>query len=768
MHLTTLLCYLWAVIASVQCHSIQGLTDLVKRRLPAHVDDISFVLDAEDHTPGVTNDQYMVNCDHGKVSIQGNSLSALASGLHHYLTDVANTDMYWFIGSQLDQVQTLPTCEPWNRSSIVPWRYHFNTVTFSYTTAFWSWEDWELELDWLALRGVNLPLAWVGAEKILLEVFEEMGLSRSEVIEFFSGPAFQAWNRFGNIQSSWGGPLPMSWIDSQFELQKQILQRMVELGMTPVLPAFTGFVPRAFPEVFPNATLVNISQWNGFSPQYTNDTFLDPSDFLFARLQKSFIAKQQQHYGNISHIYTLDQFNENDPISGNPDDLQQLSNTVWQSLKRADPNAIWMLQGWLFFSNSDFWTNERVEAFLSGVTEDHDMLILDLFSETQPQWQNLNSYYGKPWVWCQLHDYGGNQGLYGQVMNVTINPIEAIANSSSLVGFGSTMEGQEGNEIMYDLLLSQAWSSSPIDLPTYFHNWARRRYSNATESRLPESIYQAWGILLHTVYNNTNLTAAQAVTKSIFELAPNSTGLLNRTGHHPTTITYDPASLVEVWQTFLSAADSLPTLWSNRAYQFDLIDIARQVLANAFNPLYTTFVAQTNLTTLNTSDTSALNGALAAASQTQTQILSLLSTLDTLLGYTPSEVPESSLNSWVTAARAWSASNGITSKYLAYNAVNQITLWGPAGEISDYASRQWAGLVGGYYVPRWRLFTEAYIDALRSGVPVNQTAWENQLLTWEEQQQIPLGQNLEQLRDPTELQGMMTSIEEAWCEMLGC
>lgn len=44
-------------------------------------------------------------------------------------------------------------------------------MTFSYTTAFYTFEDWELLPDWMALRGVNLPLAWVGYEYILVEVF---------------------------------------------------------------------------------------------------------------------------------------------------------------------------------------------------------------------------------------------------------------------------------------------------------------------------------------------------------------------------------------------------------------------------------------------------------------------------------------------------------------------------------------------------------------------------------------------------------------------
>lgn len=173
-------------------------------------------------------------------------------------------------------------------------------MTFSYTTPFWAWSDWEFELDWLALHGVNLPLAWVGFEKILLDVFREIGLTESEIIPFFSGPAFQAWNRFGNIQGSWGGELPLQWIDGQFELQKQILARMLELGMTPILPAFTGFVPRALPHVYPNASVVNGSRWEDFSLDYTNTTFLEPADPLFADLQDRVISKQIEYYGKVT------------------------------------------------------------------------------------------------------------------------------------------------------------------------------------------------------------------------------------------------------------------------------------------------------------------------------------------------------------------------------------------------------------------------------------------------------------------------------------
>ncbi len=37
----------------------------------------------------------------------------------------------------------------------------------------------------------------------------------------------------------------------------------------------------------------------------------------------------------------------------------------------------------------------------------------------------------------------------------------------------------------------------------------------------------------------------------------------------------------------------------------------------------------------------------------------------------------------------------------------QITLWGPHGEITEYASKPFSGLVSDYYARRWTMFMEA-------------------------------------------------------------
>jgi alpha-N-acetylglucosaminidase len=91
------------------------------------------------------------------------------------------------------------------------------------------------------------------------------------------------------------------------------------------------------------------------------------------------------------------------------------------------------------------------------VEDPAEMIVLDLFSEAQPQWNRTESYYGKRWVWCLLHgmcpcivvdiDYGGNLGLEGNLPDLTTQPLYALENTASMAGVGLSMEGQEGNEV---------------------------------------------------------------------------------------------------------------------------------------------------------------------------------------------------------------------------------------------------------------------------------------------------------------------------------
>lgn len=44
-------------------------------------------------------------------------------------------------------------------------------ILFTDSYVWWDWERWEKEIDWMALQGVNLPLAFTGQETIWQRVF---------------------------------------------------------------------------------------------------------------------------------------------------------------------------------------------------------------------------------------------------------------------------------------------------------------------------------------------------------------------------------------------------------------------------------------------------------------------------------------------------------------------------------------------------------------------------------------------------------------------
>lgn len=559
-----------------------------------------------------------------------------------------------------------------------------------------------------------MPLQWVGYEYILVEVLKEAGLTDAEIIPFLSGPCFEAWNRFGNIQGGWGGELPMSWINDQFNLGKQITARMVELGMTPILPAFTGFVPRAMTAHYPNASIVNGSQWTGFPPEWTNVSFLEPFDPLFAQLQRSFMQKQQQAFGNITHVYTLDQYNENNPLSGDVSYLANVSAGTFASLQDVDPEAIWMIQGWTFLIMQAFWTPERVEAYLSGAPGNESMIILDLASEEVPVWSALDSYFGKPWVWCELHGYGGSLGWEGNLEVLVHDPVAALNTvNSSMTGIGVTMEGQEGNEIVYDLMLDQGWSSSPINVSKWVNAWVSRRYP---VNDLPESLQEAWKILSTTVYNNTNPNVL-ATIKGIHELQPALTGIENVTGVRPTLIPYDTnQTIVPALHLLVQAKEENIALTSIPEFQYDAVDFCRQLLSNRFVDAYNELIATWNTTT------ASVDMILRAGEP----LLEILSDMDAVLWTNKNFL----LSEWIRDAKSWGKGNTTYERYLEYSARNQITLWGPDGEINDYASKSWAGMVGTYYLPRWEIFIE-YLAYIRgNGSAYNSEAIAETLLNW--------------------------------------
>jgi alpha-N-acetylglucosaminidase len=249
---------------------------------------------------------YAAGARGGKLSIRGDSGVALTRGAYAWLRQAGAAHVSW----EGDRV-ALPARWTDGTSGRVesPFahRAYLNPCTFGYTTPWWDWPRWRREIDWMAVHGIDMPLALEGQEFVWRALWREEGLTEAELAGYFSGPAFTPWQRMGNIEG-YRAPLPAAWIDKKRDLQRQILGAMRALGMDPILPAFGGYVPKAFALKHREARIYKMPAGGGFHETY----WLDPGDPLFARLTARFLALYTESYGAGTY-YLADSFNEMRP-----------------------------------------------------------------------------------------------------------------------------------------------------------------------------------------------------------------------------------------------------------------------------------------------------------------------------------------------------------------------------------------------------------------------------------------------------------------------
>ncbi|HET7025624.1 MAG TPA: alpha-N-acetylglucosaminidase [Gemmatimonadales bacterium] len=670
---------------------------LIARVVPGHAAD--FRLAAIPDSAG--RDVFEVAEEGRHVVLRGSSGVAIASALNWYLEHVAGVNVS--LPLQPIHLGALPPVPaPIRITTPYHIRYFFNYCTFSYSMAWWGWPDWQRMIDWMALKGINTPLAVTGQEAVWRATLTDLGFSHAQISAFLVGPAYLPWGWMGNIDGL-GGPLPDSWIDSHITLERQILARERALGMTPVLQGFTGHVPGSITQVFPAARIHRTGDWSaGFSGTW----FLDPLDPLFQRIGRRFIERQTELYGT-DHLYAADPFNEIDPPSNDSTFLAGMGHAIYSSMASADPKAVWLLQGWFLYYQTKFWQDPEAEAFLGAVPEDR-MVVLDLWGDRHPVWQARHAFYGKPWVWNVLYNFGGKTSVNGDLPAILRNLDSALRSPvhGQMVGLGMMMEGLGTNPIVPDLVMDQIWRDSVPDLDRRTHDYITRRYGAANSAA-----WYAWQRLLETAFRSGAQTGNFLAERPQF--------YTRGTPYRSEPVApYDEKVLIEALDSLLSAA---PALGANDNYRYDVVNLTRQVLGQLAIPL---------VTQVQDAYTRKDRPALAAA---ESRVIGPLGDLDTLVGTRK----EFLLGRWVDAARQWGHTDAERRLY-EWNARNIITLWGTKcteGQNDDlnlYAFKEWAGMFSSYFLPRWKAFFAGLDHSLATGVPFHRAPFARAMCTWEQ------------------------------------
>lgn len=660
-----------AAVATLSANASNVLTELMER-----IDSgLSRKIEVEITTD--STDFFELSQKGNKPLIRANNYINAATGLNWYLKYYTGNHLSWNCMKASLPAKLPVVTMPIRHSTDMPMRYYLNYCTYSYSMAFWDWERWQQEIDWMALHGINMPLAINGSSALWRNVLLRLGYSEDSISEFVAGPGFQAWWLMNNLEG-WGGPNPESYYKRDEELQRKIISRMREYGMEPVLPGYSGMLPHDAGEKL-GLNVSDPGKWLG----YTRPAFLQPSDSTFNHIADIYYQELTSLYGT-SKYYSMDPFHEGGNAEGV--DLAASGTAIMDAMKRANPNAVWVVQGW----------QENPRQQMIEPLENGDMVVLDLQAENEPMWiSRSDSFSGHNWIYCMLLNFGGNVGLHGRMQTMIDGFAYARKNSQRLTGVGLTMEGIENNPVMYELVCELPWYSELPKLEEWLTNYASARYG-ASDKR----IEQAWQLLSRSIYACPQNNHQQGTTESLFCARP-ADNVQNASSWANAKPYYNPEDVFTAAKLMCEAADKFA---DNDNFIYDLVDITRQAIADKGRMIASQI---SNAATTGNKDE------YTSAAQ---KFLQLIDLQDTLLG----TVKDFRLCTWLESARSCGDTPQEKDRW-EWNARVQITTWGNRiasdnGGLHDYAHREWQGLLKDFYRPRWEAWFKARLASWESGI----------------------------------------------------
>ena len=633
--------------------------------------------------------------------ISGNHSHSMAVGLNRYINRYCMTTVSWYADIAVDLPANLPDVPVKETiEARVPQRFFLNYCTFGYTMPFWDWTDWERFIDWMALNGINMPLAITGQEAVWYNVWTKLGMTDEQVRSYFTGPVYLPWHRMANIDA-WCGPLPKEWLDGQAELQKKIVERERALNMRPVLPAFAGHVPRQLKEMYPNADIKAMSTWDEFEEPYRT-FFLNSEDPLYTKIQKMFLEEQTRMFGT-DHIYGIDPFNEMDPPSFEPNYLNKISKHIYQSLTAVDPQAEWLQMGWFLYYQRKDYTPERAKAMLTGVPQGK-MTMLDYYCEYKEMWRDLDGFFGQPYIWCYLGNFGGNSNIQGNVKQAGEKLEAALKEGGkNLVGIGSTLEGLEVQQFPYEYIFEKAWDFKKTNEQVI--NELADRHAGCDS----HPVREAWKMLYDSVLNIRPTTFCGPLPCQYPEL--------DKT-HGRCSVRYNPQQLLFAWDKLLEQKSV-----GTDAMTIDLIWVGRQLLGDLFLV-----------------DKKEFDKAYHACDiKKMEELMEEMGHIVLLMEALNHCHPFCTMHKWIEQARDLGVAPEVKD-YYEMNARRLVTTWG--GDLNDYSCRNWSGLIGNYYFERWYCYFNYLITLTAQGKEYNHA--ELQEAIKKIQESWPLQKGLEQ------------------------
>ncbi|MFJ7493348.1 alpha-N-acetylglucosaminidase [Streptomyces sp. NPDC097727] len=653
----------------------------LRRLLPRHAGQFDLVPVSRP----ASGDYFTVSGTTGHVRVQGTSPAVLLSGVNWYLKYTAEVDIGWPGDSTSKLPKRLPApAGTVRQDASVPHRFALNDTDDGYSGAYRNWASYEKQIDVLALHGVNEVFVQMGADAVYYDTFQEFGYAKKELTSWIPGPAHQPWWLMQNM-SGFGGPVTEKLLDQRAALGRRITDRLRRLGMTPVLPGYYGTVPPGFTDRNPTGPVVPQGGWVGFE----RPDWLDPRSEMFPKVAEAFYRHQRKLFGD-SAMYKMDLLHE----GGRPGDVPigDAAKAVMKALQTAHPGATWVLLGW----------QNNPSTQLIDAVDKSKLFIVDGLADRYNGLDREAAWHGAPYAFGTIPNFGGHTtiGANTTVWTARFNEWRTKPNSA-LKGIAYLPEGTGGNPVAYELFTELAWRTAPLDHSAWFADYAERRYGGAD----PHAA-KAWELLRTGPYSTPSGTWSES-QDSLFTARPGLT-VGTAASWSPSSMRYDATTVRQALTELLQVA---PDIRKSDAYRFDLVDVARQALANRSR----TLLPQIK---------SAYEGKdLALYRQRTAEWKQDLALLDRLLATDRRFM----LGPWLKDAESWGSTDAERAA-AEFDARSVLTTWGhrsgsESGGLRDYANREWSGLVSDFYAKRWMLYFDSLDTALVTGQPPAAIDW---------------------------------------------
>lgn len=649
--------------------SLSAAEGVVQRMTPQFAGQVHF-----EKAPGMAAPVISAAGD-GGILIRAENVRECVRAFGYYLRHVAGVHFSWN-GDNAGAARCIVPEQPIEVPPTLPYNYAFNYCSICYTSVHWDKERWMRELDLLALNGMHYVLVSIGLEQVWQGFLADIGCGQLGA-SYIAHPCYSAWWNMGNLEGM-GAPVSQELIESEAQLGRALVQRIVELGMEPVLQGYVGSVPSF--SSWEKDLIVPQGKWVA---GYTRPSLLRPDKPEFQRIAKHWYKNLEKVYGYKARAYAGDLFHEGGNVGSLP--LGRVAAGVQRAMQDASPGSLWFLQAWAH--------NPRPEL-LAGLSKEHT-IILALQKNLSPGAEIKRNYGGIPYVWCELANFGGKQGLYGGFD--ILEKMEGDANGAS--GFGLLSEGLETNPLYYELFWERINNREKIDRREFLTRYARARYGKK-DSRL----LQALSLLVQSVYRPD--AEREGGLENIMCARPGLDVDRVSTWSNPRPY-YNPRLVLAAGRLMLSLAQEDPALLQMPTFRYDLVDICREVLANRARAV------------LPRCKEAILAGDNEAFKKYSGEFCALISQTAELLATNENFL----LGAFMRGAeqRAPKQKEEMTRQIR-----RLITMWSSQpSSLNDYSHRQFAEMLSHYYLPRWQAFFDSILTGETAGAVREEVNYNN-------------------------------------------